>query len=257
MKVTPIPCRADNYAYLVVCEKTNQAGVVDPTDAPPVIAEVEKTGVDLTAILNTHHHHDHIGGNKELLGRWPSLQVYGHQSDKGRIDGQNRFMDTGDTFTLGALEVRTLHNPGHTTGGISYVIGDAVFTGDTMFAAGCGRLFEGTPEMMYTSLCKVIGALPEETMVYFGHEYTEANLRFAAHAEPGNADIADRLARVRETRAAGKFTTPSTLAEEWRTNPFMRVDSPGIQETVKRNDPGNDLSPAGVLGAVRAMKDRF
>jgi hydroxyacylglutathione hydrolase len=111
--------------------------------------------------------------------------------------------------------------------------------------------------MMYTSLCKVIGALPEQTKVYFGHEYTESNLRFAVHAEPGNADIAGRLAHVREIRAAGKFTTPSTLAEEWRTNPFMRVDSPGILETVKKNDPGNDLSPANVLAVVRGMKDRF
>lgn len=257
MKVTPIPCWNDNYAYLVVCEDTNEAGIVDPTDAVPVMAEVEKSGVSLKAILNTHHHHDHIGGNQELLQRWPGLTVYGHQSDKGRIDGQTRFLETGDVFQLGKLEVRGLHNPGHTTGAISYVIADAVFTGDTLFAAGCGRLFEGTPAMMHESLCTVIGGLPESTKVYFGHEYTEANLRFAAHVEPGNADTTRRLSDVKKLRAEGKFTTPSTLAQEWRTNPFMRSDSAAIRSLVKKNDPGNDLSPVNVLGAVRAMKDDF
>ncbi len=257
MKVIPVPCLKDNFAYLLICEETGQAGVVDPSEAAPVLQAVQQARVELVAILNTHHHWDHIGGNKALLARLPSLAVYGHASDKGRIDGQTQFLNTGDHFRIGKLEVRALHNPGHTTGAVSYVAQDAVFTGDTMFAAGCGRLFEGTPQMMHESLCTVIGGLPERTRVFFGHEYTEANLRFAAHVEPDNRDVRAKLEAVRTLRAAGRFTTPSTLAEEWRTNPFMRSDSPTIRATVKQADPANDLSPVHVLAVVRELKNRF
>ena len=257
MKVIPVPCLKDNYAYLLVCDETQQAGVVDPSEAAPVLQAVQAAGVKLVAILNTHHHWDHTGGNKGLLERQPGLAVYGHASDKGRIDGQTVFLNTGDRFRIGNLDVRALHNPGHTTGAVSYVAQDAVFTGDTMFAAGCGRLFEGTPQMMHESLCTVIGALPKETRVFFGHEYTEANLRFAAHVEPDNAAVQARLEAVRKLRAGGGFTTPSTLAEEWRTNPFMRSDSPTIRAAVKKADPANDLSPVSVLAVVRELKNRF
>ncbi|HKJ00440.1 MAG TPA: hydroxyacylglutathione hydrolase [bacterium] len=257
MRVMPIPCLQDNYAYLVICEETGQAAVVDPSEAAPVLRALQEAKVELVAILNTHHHWDHVGGNKELLAKFPRLEVYGHSSDKGRIEGQTRFLESGDTFRLGKLDVRVLHNPGHTTGAVSYVIDGNVFTGDTLFAGGCGRLFEGTPEMMYESLCKVIGALPEHTKVHFGHEYTENNLRFAASVEPDNRDVQEKLEAVRKLRAAGKFSTPSTLAEEWRTNPFMRVDSTTIQASVKKADPDNDLSPVHVLAVVRELKNRF
>jgi hydroxyacylglutathione hydrolase len=255
MRVVPVPCLKDNYAYLLVCDDTGQAGVVDPSEAGPVEAAVAKAGVTLVAILNTHHHWDHTGGNKDLLAKHPSLKVYGHASDDGRIDGLTERLRHGQEFTLGKLRIRGLHNPGHTMGAISYAVGDAVFTGDTLFAAGCGRLFEGTPEMMYVSLCQVIGSLPRTTRVYFGHEYTENNLRFAAMMEPENAAVRARLARVRATRQAGGLTTPSTLEEEWATNPFMRSDSAAIQAKVKAVDPSNNLSPVAVLAAVRKLKD--
>lgn len=257
MKVIPVPCLSDNYAYLVVCEATGTAAVVDPSEAGPVAARVKKEGVTLKAILNTHHHWDHIGGNNELIEKFGALAVYGHNSDQGRIDGLTNGLETGDVFSFGELEVKALHNPGHTSGAVSYVIEDNVFTGDTMFAGGCGRLFEGTPANMYTSLCKVIGGLPESTKVYFGHEYTENNLRFAQAVEPGNGAVREKLAAVKKTRASGGFTTPSTLAEEWRTNPFMRVDSDEIKARVKQEEPANDLSPESVLGVVRRMKDSF
>ncbi len=257
MKVIPIPCLSDNYAYLIVCEATGDAGIVDPSEAPPVADRVKKEGVNLKAILNTHHHWDHIGGNKALLAQFGGLTVYGHQSDHGRIDGLTNGLETGDTFTLGKLEVRVMHNPGHTSGAVSYAIEDSVFTGDTMFAAGCGRLFEGTPAMMYASLNEVIGSLPESTRVFFGHEYTENNLRFAQFVEPENHAVREKLAEVRKVRATGAFTTPSTLREEWQTNPFMRCGSDEIQARVKQGDPGNDLSPEAVLGAIRSMKDGF
>ena len=257
MKVIPVPCLSDNYAYLVVCEATGTTGVVDPSEAAPVAARLEKEGLTLKAILNTHHHWDHIGGNNDLIAKYGSLAVYGHNSDQGRIDGLTNGLETGDEFSLGELTVRALHNPGHTSGAVSYVIEDCVFTGDTMFAGGCGRLFEGTPANMYASLNEVIGGLPDSTKVYFGHEYTENTLRFAQAVEPGNQAVREKLAAVKKTRASGDFTTPSTLAEEWRTNPFMRGDSDEIKARVKQEDPGNDLSPQAVLGVVRRMKDNF
>lgn len=257
MKVIPVPCLSDNYAYLVVCESTGHAGIVDTPEAAPVAASVKKEGVELKAILNTHHHWDHIGGNKELLKRFPGLAVYGHASDRGRIDGQTEMLETGDTFTLGKLEFKALHNPGHTSGAVSFVVEDSVFTGDTMFAAGCGRLFEGTPAMMFASLNEVIGSLPTATKVYFGHEYTEANLRFAEFMEPENQAVRARLEQVQKMRRTGQFSTPSTLEQEWSTNPFMRCGSEEILARVKKEDPSNDLRPESVLGVVRRMKDSF
>ena len=257
MRIIPVPCLKDNYAYLVICPQTRQAGIVDPSEAAPVLQALAREDVTPVAILNTHHHWDHVGGNKELLQHFPALSVYGHVSDRGRIEGQTDFLHHGDEFSVGQLKVHVLHNPGHTTGAVSYVVNDAVFTGDTLFAGGCGRIFEGTPAMMYTSLCEVIGALPPETRVYFGHEYTEANLRCAAHVEPDNAAVQQRLAAVQQARQAGQGTTPSTLAEEWRTNPFMRHDSATLQATVRKEDPANNLAPVDVLTVVREMKNRF
>ena len=203
MQVIPVPCLKDNYAYLVIDDATQQAAVVDPSEAAPVLEAVQRAGVPLIHIWNTHHHWDHTGGNKGLLQALPKLTVVGHASDKGRVDGQTVFLNHGETFGFGKLIVRGLHNPGHTTGAISYAVEDAVFTGDTMFAAGCGRLFEGTPEQMYVSLCKTIGGLQESTRVFFGHEYTENNLRFAVHAEPDNAAAPGAL-RQRPSRAQGR-----------------------------------------------------
>lgn len=257
MKIVSVPCLSDNYAYLVICEDTGQAGIVDPSEAAPVIEQITSQGVTLVAILNTHHHWDHIGGNNELLAKYSNLKVYGHATDKGRIDGQTEFLNTGDAFTLGNLEFHAIHNPGHTSGAVSYTVEDAVFTGDTMFAGGCGRLFEGTPANMHESLTKAIGSLPKETRVFFGHEYTEGNLEFASFVEPDNQDVKNRLASVKALRAKGTFTTPSTLAEEWKTNPFMRSDSAAIQSKVKNANPSSDLSPVSVLGAVRKMKDNY
>ncbi|HEX7928169.1 MAG TPA: hydroxyacylglutathione hydrolase [bacterium] len=258
MQVIPVPCLKDNYAYLVIDDATKQAAVVDPSEAAPVLEAVNRAGVPLIAIWNTHHHWDHTGGNKALVQALPKLTVVGHASDKGRVDGQTLFLNHGETFKFGSLTVRGLHNPGHTTGAISYAVEDAVFTGDTMFAAGCGRLFEGTPEQMYTSLCKTIGGLPETTRVFFGHEYTENNLRFAVHVEPDNAAAQARYANVQAARKAGKMTTPSTLKEEWATNPFMRTaSSKTLQARAKQEDSANDGSPIAVLGVVRKLKDKF
>jgi hydroxyacylglutathione hydrolase len=218
MTITPIACLSDNYAYLVTCDRTKKTAIVDPSEAAPVLEAVKRAGVKPESIWNTHHHWDHVGGNEELVAALSIGEVCGHASDKGRIAKQTRFLEEGDRFTLGELAVRILHIPGHTTGAIAYVVDDAVFTGDTLFVAGCGRLFEGTPEMMFASLAK-LASLPDETRVYCGHEYTKANLAFAAHVEPDNADVRAAAANVHVP------SVPSTIAAEKRINPFVRAST--------------------------------
>lgn len=237
MKITPVPCLKDNYAYLVECETTGALAVVDPSEAEPVRRAL--AGRKPTAIWCTHHHYDHVGGNEEL----GVAEVVGHASDKGRVPAQTRFVEEGDELVLGDVRARILHIPGHTTGAIAYVCTDgkgpgAVFTGDTLFVGGCGRLFEGTPAMMFTSLGK-LAKLPKDTRVYCGHEYTESNLRFAAHVEPESARVKECIARAKRLRADGLPTVPGTIDDELATNPFVRAKD------------------AEELGARRAAKDSF
>lgn len=260
MRIAPIPCLKDNYAYLVICEATNQAAVVDPSEAGPVSDAIARQGVELVAIWNTHHHWDHTGGNKDLLEAHPTLEVIGHASDRGRIPGQTTFANDGDAVKVGdEVSARILFNPGHTTGAISYVIDSqpAVFTGDTLFGAGCGRIFEGTPAMMHESLSK-LAALHEDTLVYCGHEYTAANLRFASAAEPDNAAIGARAAEVTHRREAGEPSVPFALRDELATNPFLRAPLPALAAGARAaGEPPKDDSPAEVFAALRRWKDHF
>jgi hydroxyacylglutathione hydrolase len=259
MLVTPIACLKDNYAYLVRDEKTKVAAVVDPSEAEPVLRAVEAQGVKVVAILNTHHHADHVGGNEELARRTGNPAIYGHASDRGRIPGQTELVEDGQVIEVAGLRARVLHIPGHTLGAVAYFFDGpdaAVFTGDTLFAAGCGRLFEGTAAQMYEALNVKLAALPDHTRVYCGHEYTANNLRFAGSIEPGNAAVRDKAARVADQRARNEPTVPSTLAEERQTNPFMRCQSPEIIQSVSSR-LGGDTTPASVLAAVRAAKDAF
>jgi hydroxyacylglutathione hydrolase len=256
MQVTVVPCLTDNYAYVLLAPGSKRAVVVDPSESEPIERALDRLGVTLGAILATHHHVDHVGGNSALVQRFPGVKVFGYVSDRGRIPAQTDFVEHGATVNVEGLSFRALHIPGHTLGALAYAGEGAVFTGDTLFAAGCGRLFEGTPAQMYASLNVTLAALPETTLVYCGHEYTASNLRFAAHMEPENAAVTAKAARVAEQRARGEATVPSTLAEERATNPFMRVDSPAIIERVSSSLSG-DRSPAAILGAVRAAKDRF
>jgi hydroxyacylglutathione hydrolase len=177
--------------------------------------------------------------------------VFAHESDQGRVPAQNELVKEGRTVAIAGLTFDALHVPGHTTGAVSYFGHGAVFTGDTLFVAGCGRLFEGTPAMMYASLCEKLAKLPPETRVYCGHEYTASNLRFALHVEPDNAAVKDKLAKVTVMRERGEATVPSTIGEELATNPFLRVHEAAVQQKF----PGE--TAADVLGAVRAAKDGF
>ncbi len=256
MRVVPIPCLGDNFAYLVHADDQRQAVVVDPSEAAPVATALEREGLTLVGIFNTHHHWDHVGGNQELCARFGGLPVFGHASDAGRIPEQTDRVEEGQTIQIAGLAFSILHIPGHTLGAVAYVGQGAVFTGDTLFAAGCGRLFEGTPAMMYESLNVKLALLPDETRVYFGHEYTQSNLRFAMHVEPSNPELGRRSREVAEKLARREHTTPSTIGEEKRTNPFLRVDQPEIVERVAAR-LGADRGPVAVLAAVRAEKDAF
>ncbi len=257
MRVQPIPCLKDNYAYLVVCDATGEAAVVDASESEPVATVIERTGVKLSGIWSTHHHWDHVGGNEAIAARY-EVAVWGHASDRGRLPGQTRFVVTGDRLRLGELSIQTIHIPGHTLGAVAYVVEGgggpaAVFTGDTLFVAGCGRLFEGSPAQMHASLGK-LAALDPSTRVYCGHEYTEANLRFARSVEPGNERVVAAAERARQARAEGSPTVPSTIGEELETNPFLRVESAEIRRTLHIPADADDVT---AFAAIRKAKDNF
>ncbi len=255
MKIIQIPLLRDNYGYLLVCEKTNQAAIVDPSEAEPVLRRAEQEKVELLAILNTHHHRDHTGGNEGLLAK-RRLKVYGHKSDQGRVFGMTDGVDEGDAIQIGAMKGAVFFIPGHTTGHVAYLFENNLFCGDTLFTAGCGRLFEGTPDQMHASLNKLM-ALPDDTKVYCGHEYTESNLRFALSVEAKNPQLVARFERVQGLRTRGLSTVPSTMEEEKQTNPFLRWHSQEIQASVKAAAPAARLDPVSIFGAVRKMKDAF
>jgi hydroxyacylglutathione hydrolase len=264
MRVVPVPCLSDNYAYLVIADG-GDAAIVDPGEAQPVLAAVEREGVRLIAVWATHHHPDHVGGVGELVAAVPGLAVVAHVSDKGRITSVTRTVDDGDVVELAELRARVIHNPGHTLGAISFVVTDptgpadagAIFTGDTLFGAGCGRMFEGTPEMMARSLARIAAEAPA-LEVYFGHEYTVSNLRFAAAVSPDDPAVAARAAEAAAARAAGRPTTPSTIGLERATNPFLRGAEPAVAAAAHAHDPTADTSDAAsVFGALRRWKDTF
>jgi hydroxyacylglutathione hydrolase len=259
VEVVPVPQLADNYAYLLIDPGSRTAAVVDCAEAGPVLAEAEQRGARLAAVLATHHHFDHVGGNERLLTALPDLRVYGSAGDAPRIPGITHRVTDGDPVEIGPLRGRAIMIPAHTSGHVAYHFPEAraVFTGDTLFAGGCGRLFEGDAAQMMGSLAR-LAALPDATEVYCGHEYTEKNLRFAALLEPGNRVLAEKLARVQALRREGRFTVPSTIGEEKATNPFLRIDSPELAASVRQRV--RDLPPAdpvALFAAVRALKDRF
>ncbi len=255
MKIIQIPLLRDNYGYLLICEKSREAAIIDPSEAEPVLKRVEQENVKLKAILNTHHHRDHTGGNEGILAQH-NLEVYGHKSDGARIFGLTQGVDEGDEIKIGELSGRVLFVPGHTTGHIAYLFGNNLFSGDTLFTAGCGRLFEGTAEQMHGSLIKLM-VLPDDTKVYCGHEYTENNLRFAVTLEPKNHKLVSRFERVQGLRTRGAPTVPATLEEEKQTNPFLRWDSKELQASLKSQAPDSRLDPVSVFAKVRQLKDSF
>jgi hydroxyacylglutathione hydrolase len=259
VRVVPVPQLADNYAYLVVDPATSEAAVVDCAEAPKVEAALAGEAARLTAVLATHHHFDHVGGNLDLLARHPGLRIYGSAEDAAKIPGITNRLRDGDTLALGSLQARVIFIPAHTSGHVAYHFpgARAVFTGDTLFAGGCGRLFEGDAAQMMASLGK-LAHLPDDTRVYCGHEYTLKNLQFAAELEPGNLALADKLDRVRGLRERHQPTVPSTIGEEKSTNPFLRTTSGELAASVATRVGGLPPGDAVALfAAVRALKDRY
>lgn len=242
----------DNYIWLL--DDGRAAVVVDPGEAAPVLAALAERRLELAAILITHHHADHQGGVAELLAAWPQAAVYAPQQEA--VAGCNRPLQGGETLLLLGGEFSVLAVPGHTRGHLAYWHAGALFCGDTLFGAGCGRLFEGTPEQMAGSLAR-IAALPETTLIYCAHEYTEANLRFAAAVEAANPALTERCARVAELRARGEASVPSTLAEEKATNPFLRCQVPAVIAAARHRDATVDGSPTAVFAALRAWRNVF
>jgi hydroxyacylglutathione hydrolase len=244
-----VPCLSDNYAYLV--KSGDACAVVDPSEAAPVRAALARKGWALTHILNTHHHLDHCGGNLDLK-RETGATIVGPGKDADRIPGIDVGVDEASGWEFDGRKVKVLEVPAHTRGAITFVIDGNGFTGDTLFLMGCGRLFEGDPQMMWTSLSKLM-TLPDETKIFCGHEYTESNGRFALTLEPGNQALRKRMEDVRAARAQKAPTVPATLGLEKQTNPFLRPDSAEIRKSLGLEG----ASTVAAFGEIRARKDKF
>jgi hydroxyacylglutathione hydrolase len=267
-EILPIPAFKDNYIWLLV--RDGRAAVVDPGDAVPVIARLAALHLQLETVLITHHHDDHQGGVEELVARWQP-RVFGPAAES--ITGCTDPLSGGETIDVLGQDVDVLPVGGHTRGHLAYFVPGALFCGDTLFGAGCGRLFEGTPAQMHASLAR-LAALPDDTLVYCAHEYTEANLRFALAVEPDNAMLRERAKRVAALRAKGLSTVPSTLREEKATNPFLRCSEPAVIEAalahaVPQGDflrreasplagrAAVDTSQVAIFAAIRSWRNGF
>lgn len=244
MRVVPVPCLKDNYAYLLV--DGTRAVVVDPGESEPVAAALQREGLTLAAIWATHHHADHVGG---IAGLWKEgIEVVAGEADADKVPHCSKRVADGAKVTMGALTATCIHNPGHTLGAVTFVVEGCAFTGDTLFCAGCGRVFEGDAAMMWASLDK-LAQLPADTKVYCGHEYTASNLKFAAAVEPGNSDVVE-MAKTLQTPSV-----PTTIASERRTNPFLRAREQSVIDAAKGRGAAGD--PVSVFAAIREWKNKF
>jgi hydroxyacylglutathione hydrolase len=253
LELVTIPCKSDNYAFLIHDPASGATAVVDVPDAAPILAELAARDWELTDILITHHHSDHVEGIPALLAA-TGARVTGAAADAHRLPHLDRPVDDGDTLTVGTETGVVMDVSGHTIGHIAYYFpgSDLVLTGDSLMACGCGRLFEGTPARMWESLSQ-LADLPPETLVCSGHEYTTANIRFALSLEPANAALISRAAKTEEARRKGQPTVPSLLSDELATNPFLRASLPQMKAAVGMPD----ASDAAAFGEIRARKDRF
>lgn len=254
LHIEPIPAFTDNYIWLLH-RGASACAVVDPGDAAPVMAELARRGLELEAILLTHHHWDHAGGVPELLEAWPQAQVFGPRDE--RLGAWNQPQKEGDLVTIPQLDLEfsVIDVPAHTSSHIAFHGHGALFSGDTLFSVGCGRLFEGTPKDMQRALDK-LAQLPGDTRIYCGHEYTRDNCRFALAVEPENKRLQARAEAVEALRQTGKPSLPARLADELETNPFLRTRAPAVVAAARVHEP--DASPGvSTMRVIRAWKDRF
>ena len=252
-EIVPLRALTDNYVWTIRDAKC--AAVVDPGDARPVIEYLEREKLELVAILNTHHHNDHVGGNRGLLARW-KVPVFGPHDE--RIAEVTQRLKDGERCTLPhfGIEFGVLEIPAHTRSHIAFHGGGMVFSGDTLFAVGCGRLFEGTPKQMHESLSRLM-QLPDDTRVYCGHEYTVSNIRFARAVEPDNAALRELEVKAKQLRDRDLPTLPSTIAQEKATNPFVRVREPAVVAAASKHAGRPLPDPVSVLGEIREWKNSF
>ena len=253
LELVTLPALSDNYTYLLHDSSSGDTACIDVPEADPILSELKTRGWTLTDIWLTHHHHDHIGGVDDLLEVYDA-KVTGAAADRHRLPNLNREVQDGDSFYFGGETVDILDVSGHTVGHIAFVVPHSgfAFTADSLMALGCGRLFEGTASQMWDSLQK-LAALDPETLICSGHEYTQANARFAITIDPDNADLKMRVERINELRSADEPTVPSKLSEELATNPFLRAADPGIQAHLDMIG----AEPVEVFAEIRSRKDRF
>lgn len=253
IEVVQIPCLNDNYGYLIHESGSGLTATIDTPEVEPINAALGLRGWRLTHIFNTHHHFDHAGGNEALKEQW-GCTVVGADNDAARIPGIDQRVVDGDRFAFGDVEVTVFEVPGHTSGHIAFYLAseNLVFVGDTLFALGCGRLFEGSPEQMWNSLQKLM-ALPDETVVYCAHEYTQANAAFALSVDPNNLDLQKRSQQIDAMRAKGEPTVPTSIGLERATNPFVRPASSGLRQKIGL-ESATDVE---VFAETRRRKDSF
>jgi len=253
MEITPISCLTDNYAYVICDNNSKTVGVVDPSEAQPIISFLEKKNIKLNYILNTHHHFDHIGGNTELKKKYNS-KILGFVGDKHRIPGIDIAMKDNEQWIFGNSPVKILHIPGHTLGHICFFFEKEkiAFTGDTLFSLGCGRIFEGDHKQMLDSLNK-IKTLPKETKIYCGHEYTYKNAEFCMKYENNNVDLKKKFEKIKKLRSQNLPTIPSILQDELKSNIFLRCDQKELKNKLNMKNQ-QDLE---VFTKVRDLKDSF
>ncbi|CAG7880404.1 unnamed protein product [Brassica rapa] len=255
LQIEMVPCLKDNYAYILHDEDTGTVGVVDPSEAEPVIDSLQRSGRNLTYILNTHHHYDHTGGNLELKDRY-GAKVIGSALDRDRIPGIDIALKDGDKWMFAGHEVHVMDTPGHTKGchiSLYFPGSRAIFSGDTLFSLSCGKLFEGTPKQMLASLKKII-SLPDDTSIYCGHEYTLSNSKFALSIEPNNQVLQSYAAHVAELRKKKLPTIPTTLKMEKACNPFLRSSNTDIRQALGISETADE---AEALAIIREAKDNF
>ncbi|GMT16787.1 hypothetical protein PFISCL1PPCAC_8084, partial [Pristionchus fissidentatus] len=252
LRVIPIPALEDNYMYLVFNKDSTKALVVDPVEPKKAIEAGKKEKVTIEGALITHHHWDHAGGNVELRSLLPSIKIYGGDD---RVEEMDKKVNNEEIFDEIGLNIRCLSTPCHTRGHICYAVTSGedkiVFTGDTLFIAGCGKFFEGTGDQMHRNLNEILASLPDSTLVYPGHEYTTSNLKFAAHAEPENKEVAAKLEWAKKRDEENKPTVPSSIGEEKRINPFMRVMEKSVQKFV------GSVDGVTVMTKLREEKNNF
>jgi len=253
MKITPIPCLEDNYAYIIFNNLSKTVGVVDPSEASPIVNFLKKNNLILNYIFNTHHHFDHIGGNLELKKIF-NAKIVGFAGDKLRIPGMDIMLNDNEKWMFGNSSVRVLHIPGHTSGHICFFLEKEkiAFTGDTLFSLGCGRIFEGDHNQMLESLNK-IKKLPKETLIYCGHEYTYKNAEFCMKYDVGNLDLKNKFIKVKKLRTKNLPTVPTVLDDELKTNIFLRCSKNDLK--IKLNMKNQDNFK--VFRKVRDLKDKF